>query len=132
MPVRSPLLTLCNPFITTHSGESYAGIYIPTLAYNIYNYNQAAPAVAINLKGIIVGNGCVGHAVGICGTSGYGDYLTLSQLHGHGFISNKAMDACNTACGDYSNENAACDNAIRSATNTVGDIDVYDLCECWL
>ena len=33
------------------TGESYAGIYIPTLAYNIYNYNSGNPATPINLKG---------------------------------------------------------------------------------
>ena len=33
-------------------GESYAGIYIPTLAYNVYNYNMGA-ASKINLKGIM-------------------------------------------------------------------------------
>ena len=40
------------------SGESYAGIYIPMLAYKIIQYNQNADARAkINLKGILVGNG---------------------------------------------------------------------------
>ena len=40
------------------SGESYAGIYIPMLAYKIINYNkQVESSVKINLKGILVGNG---------------------------------------------------------------------------
>ena len=43
------------------SGESYAGIYIPMLAYNVYNYNLKGPASPINLKGILVGNGCIGN-----------------------------------------------------------------------
>lgn len=43
-------------FIT---GESYAGIYIPTLAYNIIKYNnQTNSATKINLTGILIGNGC--------------------------------------------------------------------------
>lgn len=43
-------------FIT---GESYAGIYIPTLAYNIIKWNnQTNSATKINLTGILVGNGC--------------------------------------------------------------------------
>ena len=40
------------------SGESYAGIYIPMLAYKIIQYNKNAKAnEKINLKGILVGNG---------------------------------------------------------------------------
>ena len=40
------------------SGESYAGIYIPTLAIEIINYNKNVPENnKINLKGILVGNG---------------------------------------------------------------------------
>lgn len=40
------------------SGESYAGIYVPTLAYNVIKYNEKVPASKrINLKGILVGNG---------------------------------------------------------------------------
>ena len=40
------------------SGQSYAGIYIPYLAYKILKYNeQVVSSKKINLKGIIVGNG---------------------------------------------------------------------------
>ena len=44
-----------NPFYIT--GESYAGIYIPMLAYNVFQRNQAGGSPAIPLKGIMVGNG---------------------------------------------------------------------------
>jgi len=40
------------------TGESYGGIYIPTLAYNIQLYNENTSSSRINLKGIAVGNGC--------------------------------------------------------------------------
>ena len=49
------------------TGESYAGIYIPTLAAQVYDYNTKAPATPIALKGILVGNGCIGNAAGHCG-----------------------------------------------------------------
>ena len=40
------------------SGESYGGIYVPTLAYNIIQYNKnVSESQKINLKGILVGNG---------------------------------------------------------------------------
>lgn len=40
------------------SGESYAGKYIPTLAYTIHNNNPCAK-VKINLQGLAIGNGWV-------------------------------------------------------------------------
>jgi len=42
------------------SGESYGGIYIPLLALNIvyYNNNQTDASKKLNLKGMMVGNGC--------------------------------------------------------------------------
>ena len=40
------------------SGESYGGIYVPMLAYNIIQYNKnVLESQKINLKGILVGNG---------------------------------------------------------------------------
>ena len=40
------------------SGESYGGIYVPILAYNVIQYNKNMPeSQKINLKGILVGNG---------------------------------------------------------------------------
>ena len=98
------------------------------LAYNIYSYNQGAPATPINLKGILVGNGCIGNDAGVCGGSQYGDYLTLAQFHGHAFLSDKAFEAANSACGDYTTESPACRVAVAAATNEVGtNFDVYDM-----
>jgi len=39
------------------AGESYAGKYIPDLAYKIDLYNTQTPSKQINLKGLLVGNG---------------------------------------------------------------------------
>jgi hypothetical protein len=105
------------------SGESYAGIYIPTLAYDIVNFGGGA----INLKGILVGNGCLGDKVGICGSAPYGDYLALAQYHGHGFISDKAFNKAVASCGDWSTSSPACDDASSAAMGEVGPHDVYDL-----
>ena len=46
------------------AGESYAGIYIPMLAYNIIMYNKkVVESKKINLKGILVGNGVVDFSI---------------------------------------------------------------------
>jgi len=40
------------------TGESYAGVYIPTMAYEILEYNKENPASTVNLKGLAVGDPC--------------------------------------------------------------------------
>lgn len=109
------------------SGESYAGIYIPTLAYNVVQYNAKGSGPRINLKGILVGNGCLGNDVGICGNGGYGDYLSYLQLYGHGFVRDADWRNILSLCGDFSNESPACQNALGDAGNAVGNINVYYL-----
>lgn len=45
-----------NPFYAT--GESYAGKYVPAVAYTIHERNQKAPAsLRINLQGLAIGDG---------------------------------------------------------------------------
>lgn len=41
------------------SGESYAGIYVPWLAKSVLEWNEENEDNAINLKGILVGNGVI-------------------------------------------------------------------------
>ena len=60
-------------FIT---GESYAGIYVPTLAKAVYLGNKAGGTPQINLKGIMVGNGCLGHSVGVCAFDSRNEIVT--------------------------------------------------------
>jgi hypothetical protein len=113
----------------SHLSSSYAGIYIPSLAYDIYQYNTIVPSsAAIPLRGILVGNGCIGRGAGVCSNTPYGDYLSLKQFHGHGFISDLSYDAAIAACGDWSTETPACSAAVQTASNDVGNnIDIYDI-----
>ena len=45
------------------------------------------------------------------------------------FVSNAALDACNAACGNWSESDATleCLGSILEATLSLGDLDVYDL-----
>jgi cathepsin A (carboxypeptidase C) len=45
-----------NPFYIT--GESYAGVYVPTLARWIVDHNDQDGSFKINLKGIAAGDPC--------------------------------------------------------------------------
>ena len=111
------------------SGESYAGVYVPSLAYDIVGYNAKNPAVPLALKGIMVGNGCIGNAAGHCGNdpTGLSDYHDVLQWKGHGLISELSYDNIIKLCPDWANEDAACSDALNTAANNIGDIDVYFL-----
>lgn len=102
-------------------GESYAGLYVPMLAYNLFNYNKGPGASdPIPLKGIMVGNGCIGSQAGVCGSAPYGNYLSLAQFHGHAFLSDAAFEDVVAACGDFSHEDGACLVAIAAAEAEIG------------
>ena len=51
-------------FIT---GESYAGVYVPTLAEAILNATESGTYTGAPLKGMAAGNGCTGTEIGTCG-----------------------------------------------------------------
>jgi len=112
-----------NDFYIT--GESYAGIYVPTLANRILDGNEAGQPY-VNLKGIAVGNGCTGHSVGTCGNGPEREQILLDFLHGHGMISQPAYDHVNGLCGNWIDVGSDCLQAARRATNAIGSIDVYN------
>ena len=49
------------------TGESYAGVYVPTLAEAIVWAVGNGTYTGAQLKGIAVGNGCSGSETGVCG-----------------------------------------------------------------
>ena len=49
------------------AGESYAGVYVPTLAEAILALVDRGAWEGAELRGIAVGNGCSGTEVGVCG-----------------------------------------------------------------
>lgn len=82
------------------TGESYAGIYIPTLARRIYNDLDTN---GMNLKGFAVGDGCLGVETDMCGGLSKGggvfrDYWHVLFMAGHHQIPlvdfRKVMKAC--------------------------------------
>jgi len=103
------------------AGESYAGIYVPTLAQQILRGNNSN----INLKGIMVGNGCIGSEVGACSAK-EGGQIDIDFMYDRAIISPKAYQAVNAACqSDWGSD--ACQAAINTATGETGPIDVYNI-----
>ena len=117
-----------NDFFLT--GESYAGIYVPTLANRIVDGNAAGQPY-INLKGIAVGDGCTGSRVGTCGegpdVEAANTYIAVEQLHGHAMISGAAYDNVSALCGDWKSPSDTCLTTARAAVRSVGRYDVYDI-----
>ena len=104
------------------SGESYAGIYVPTLALQIVNYNSYTPYAPINLQGIAVGNGCTDWTVDttpafmhMLWTYGMIDVAWHTQLMDNcDNMNDFSSDACQAVCNQIGN-------------NVVGQVNIYDL-----
>lgn len=106
-----------NDFYIT--GESYAGIYVPTLAYNVLAYNQATGRDNINLVGIAVGNGVTNYAYD-------NDAALANLLSSHVMTTYNFQTLYNKDCANP--QSAACE-----ALNTymyddiLSNINIYDI-----
>lgn len=115
------------------TGESYAGIYIPTLARRILE-----GTVEMNLKGFAVGDGCLGTETEVCGDLGLGDvtwkniYFNLLFFAGHGQIPWSAFQDLVSVCEkNTSLITPECQAKIQSVQNQVGgwfEYSLYDDC----
>ncbi|CAD6268018.1 unnamed protein product [Miscanthus lutarioriparius] len=110
---------LTNPFYI--AGESYAGVYVPTLSHEVVKGIQKGDKPILNFKGYMVGNG-------VCDTVFDGNAL-VPFAHGMALISESIYKEANTACqGNYWNASSAkCDEAL-SKVDTVSSIGPWQLC----
>lgn len=110
-------------FIT---GESYAGVYVPSLAQVIYEDKNTN----INLKGFAVGDACLGNK----DFNYRGPFFNIEFMHGHGAFSEKLyweiMGTCSTdqlLHGTSGN----CRNAVRKIHDEAKgywEYNLYDEC----
>jgi cathepsin A (carboxypeptidase C) len=100
------------------SGESYAGIYVPYLAYQIITHN----ADWINLKGIIVGNGVTNYTYD-CEPAyvGMGFWHTLYGTDLHDKLKEYDCDMANLE------EKPECAKLRRQFYDLVSKVNVYDV-----
>ncbi|CAN4098617.1 unnamed protein product [Withania somnifera] len=110
-----------NPFYI--SGESYAGIYVPTLSYEVAKGIDAGVTPAINFKGYMVGNGVTDGKID-------GNALVPFQ-HGMGLISDKLYQEVTTACHGnfYEPASDSCSDKLAEVDQAVKDLNVYDTLE---
>lgn len=127
------------------TGESYAGIYIPTLARRIVeeneNENDKGVGSTVNLKGFAVGDGCLGTETGICGSlspNSRFDYWLVLFLAGHGQIPLATFSHIVDVCNDRRHDQHRTDNQVLSrrlgvltttATTATATTTVQDACQ---
>jgi len=104
------------------TGESYAGNYIPMLAEQVMNNTNT-----LNLKGLLIGNGCWGNSVGMCSRGSDPMRISTNFYYGHGQFSERLYNNITRDCGDFSNVSAACQADINQMNAAVGSFDVYNI-----
>lgn len=121
-----------NKFYIT--GESYAGVYVPTLAEAIVNAEKKGTYTGAPLSGIAVGNGCSGTEVGICGNGPQGTYVEWEYLLQTAFVDPDLKDKINSACdweAAAKNEKGAlsadCVKLLNQASGEIGNVNLYNI-----
>jgi len=104
------------------SGESYAGIYVPTLAYRV----ALDATLGQRLKGVLVGNGVTDNK----DETMWNDFLPF--IANHGIISrsvfNFLQDECYCpSCVNQTNPTDACAQATADVTSRFDNIDIYNI-----
>jgi carboxypeptidase C (cathepsin A) len=121
-----------NKFFIT--GESYGGVYVPTLAESIVKGMIAGTYTGASLTGIAVGNGCSGNEVGICGDGPQGTYYEWEYLTQTAFVDpplkNQINAVCNWTAAEQNVANAltpACVSLLNKASAQINHVNMYDI-----
>eukprot|EP01138_Halocafeteria_seosinensis_P015206 gb/GECG01015519.1/.p1 GENE.gb/GECG01015519.1/~~gb/GECG01015519.1/.p1 ORF type:complete len:360 (+),score=43.79 gb/GECG01015519.1/:1-1080(+) len=108
------------------AGESYAGVYVPTLAYQILQRAGKNGDPPVNLKGFMVGNGCTGKNTGSCNNPKGAKYRT-EYLGRKGFYSDALMETIQKECTDWFNTSTSCEAAVAKAQQSIGAVNIYNV-----
>ncbi len=103
------------------SGESYAGIYVPTLAQLVLKHNLNRED-KINLKGILIGNGVADWEVEI-------ENSLIDYAYDHGLYSFETRTKLNQFCGNGSNwiNEEKCIGARKEIQDSLQGMNIYDI-----
>jgi len=119
------------------SGESYAGIYVPYLANQIYEHNKNATSndtVYPNLKGFMVGNGVTNWNYD--GNPSYVEMAYWHSLYPQEMHDEMIAKKCNYSMSDfddyYKKLPVDCKDLLDKFNTIVKDVNVYDIFGyCW-
>ena len=107
------------------SGESYGGIYVPILAYEIIEYNKDLETEKIKLKGILVGNGVVDWKYDV-------NLARMDFLFTHHLTSYEhRLDYVKYCLTNKTYDEGKCNETYNSADEVLDGVNLYDyLREC--
>ncbi|XP_018490155.1 serine carboxypeptidase-like 21 [Raphanus sativus] len=115
-----------NPFFI--SGESYAGVYVPTLALEVVKGHltfKKGTRPVINLKGYLVGNGVTDPV--------FDGNALVPFAHGMGLISNELYEDTKAACkGEYYKDphvSEECGHLLEKVSDDVSLLNIYNTLE---
>lgn len=121
-----------NKFFIT--GESYGGIYVPTLAEAILNGELDGTYTGAHLNGIAVGNGCTGTEIGICGSGPQGIAYEWEYLVSTSFVDNDLKNKIDVACDWKAAEeniegslSPACIALLNDASLEIENVNTYNI-----
>eukprot|EP01064_Diplonema_japonicum_P032809 TRINITY_DN6278_c0_g1_i1.p1 TRINITY_DN6278_c0_g1~~TRINITY_DN6278_c0_g1_i1.p1 ORF type:complete len:474 (+),score=142.35 TRINITY_DN6278_c0_g1_i1:44-1465(+) len=104
-------------------GESYAGQYIPNIAYHIVENNLFS-----NFKGIAVGNGCWGGSANVVDCNGPNEEQNdVDMFYGKGLVSKKTYEQIYKDCPFPHTASGACRQALNTMDREVGPYNIYDI-----
>jgi len=102
------------------AGESYAGVYVPFLAYYIDQYNEKKEEdeVKINLIGFIVGNPVTHNQ--------YDTYSDFAFWTTHAALSPAQIKDINKRCSPTSFDTQYCEKLFEEINDFLEDVNIYD------
>lgn len=112
---------LSNPFFVT--GESYAGVYVPTLSYEVVKGIDAGIKPILNFKGYMVGNGVTDDV--------FDGNALVPFAHGMGLISDQLFEEVSKVCNGnfYGPQSDACEIKLGKVNENLEGLNIYNILE---
>jgi carboxypeptidase C (cathepsin A) len=108
------------------AGESYSGMYTPMTA-DLIRISNAEGKTSIPLKGIMVGNGCIGYNVGSCGSTNQANRFSMDAYFRHMLIPTSMHDEITSECTDWDHPSSRCSALIADAYRVGGTFNIYSV-----
>ncbi|XP_023549196.1 serine carboxypeptidase-like 20 [Cucurbita pepo subsp. pepo] len=113
-------------FLPNHfyiAGESYAGVYVPTLATEVVKGLETGVKPILNFKGYLVGNGVADDV--------FDGNALVPFAHGMGLISDELFQEVENTCKGnyYEPTDMACEDKLSRVDELVDGLNVYNILE---